>query len=439
MKARSGEPERRAALQALLTVFRNRNRLPADWAPIFRHLNSRQTARARRLADSVLRHHNALTAAVSAHLDRDPPLEIALILKMMAAELLIDGTPAHAAVHSGVGLARDVNRSGGLRKLVNAIGRKLADERERRAAQDPDSTDASTLLPNALPGSLRAELQDRFGNSVVTAIEATHAKRPPIDLTLRDPGRIRDWSQQLGAAILPTGSLRLFFPGQITALPGYDDGDWWVQNAAAAVPVHWLGPVHGSRVLDLCAAPGGKSMQLAAAGAVVTALDRSRTRMRRLRANLRRTGLESETIIADALTWEPNTPFDAVLLDAPCTATGTIRRHPEIPFIHDLSPTGIRDLIDLQDRLLDRAAAWVRPGGLLLFATCSLIAAEGEDQLAAFLSRHSNWVLEAPDPGIDGIPETWSPACGILRIRPDHWQDRGGVDGFFIARCRRHS
>jgi 16S rRNA (cytosine967-C5)-methyltransferase len=260
----------------------------------------------------------------------------------------------------------------------------------------------------------------------VTAIEAVQAGEPPLDLTLR-PGFPAPEGETL-----PTGSLRLTGAGQVSALPGYAEGGWWVQDAAAALPARLLDAQPGERVLDLCAAPGGKTLQLAAAGAKVTALDISETRMTRLRANLTRTGLMAELVVADALAWEPAGAFDAILLDAPCSATGTIRRHPDLPFIKDGSD--LAGLVALQARLLDRALGWLKPGGRLVFATCSLLPEEGEAQLAGALARHPGLVVEQAQ--LPGVPAAWWTAEGGLRLRPDNWADRGGMDGFFMARLR---
>jgi 16S rRNA (cytosine967-C5)-methyltransferase len=260
----------------------------------------------------------------------------------------------------------------------------------------------------------------------VTAIEAVQAREPPLDLTLR-PG-----FPAPAGEILPTGSLRLAGSGQVSVLPGYAEGGWWVQDAAAALPARLLDPRPGERVLDLCAAPGGKTLQLAAAGAEVTALDISAPRMARVEANLRRTGLGARTVVADALEWETDARFDAILVDAPCSATGTIRRHPDLPFVKDGSE--VAGLAALQARLLDRALGWLKPGGRLVFATCSVLPEEGEGQLAAALARHPGLAVERA--ALAGVEPGWWTEAGGLRLRPDHWAERGGMDGFFMVRLR---
>jgi 16S rRNA (cytosine967-C5)-methyltransferase len=221
---------------------------------------------------------------------------------------------------------------------------------------------------------------------------------------------------------------------QVSALPGYAQGDWWVQDAAASVPAQVLGARQGMRVLDLCAAPGGKTMQLAATGAEVTALDISGPRLERLRENLQRTGLQAGVVTADALEWVPEAPFDAVLLDAPCSATGTIRRHPDLPFVRD--GADISGLIAVQAEMIDAALRLLRPGGRLVFCTCSLLPDEGEMQLDGALARHPGLTLEPPQ-GVPGLEPGWLTPAGALRLRPDFWAGRGGIDGFFIARLRK--
>ncbi|MFZ1663562.1 MAG: RsmB/NOP family class I SAM-dependent RNA methyltransferase, partial [Paracoccaceae bacterium] len=214
----------------------------------------------------------------------------------------------------------------------------------------------------------------------------------------------------------------------------FEQGDWWVQDAAAAIAARILLPQPGERILDLCEAPGGKTLQLAAAGASVTSLDLSAPRMERVAENLARCKLSAQTVVADALTWQTDAPFDAVLLDAPCSATGTIRRHPDLPFVKDA--TGLKDIFALQSALLDRALSFVRPGGRLVFATCSLLPDEGERQITAALARHPGLTIDRDALALPGISPDWISAEGGLRLRPDFWPDLGGMDGFYIAALR---
>ncbi len=366
-------------------------------------------ARAQRLAVQVLRQLERVDALLSPALRKVPPMAVMNILRLAVTELS-GGAAAHGVVNSAVELARRGNRTQHMTGLVNAVLRALP---EGAALPGP---------PQRLPRWLRQPLVHAHGRDVVTAIEAVHATAPPLDLTLRG-GEVPD------GTLLATGSLRLTDPGQVSALPGYASGGWWVQDAAAAMAVQLLGVKPGDRVLDLCAAPGGKTLQLAALGADVTALDISGPRIARVAENLARTKLAAKLVTADALSWQPDALFDAILLDAPCSATGTIRRHPDLPFIKDGSE--LPALIALQAQLFDRAVGFLKPGGRLVFCTCSLLADEGEAQLDAALLRHPG--LRVVTPGFAGIQPAWITPKGGLRLRPDYWADVGGMDGFFMV------
>ncbi len=366
-------------------------------------------ARAQRLALAVLRAAEPADRVLAPFLRKSPPLTIRNLLRLGAVEIA-GGAAPHGVVNACVGLARAGRKTQHQAGLVNAVLRQVP----------------ATPLPGPaqrMPRWLRQPLVHAWGREAVSAMEAVQSAPPPVDLTLR-AGFAAPEGQTL-----PTGSLRLADPGQISAQPGYEAGGWWVQDAAAALAVPLLGPVAGQRVLDLCAAPGGKTLQLAAAGAEVTALDISEPRLERLRENLARTGLAAQVVAADALIWQPEAPFDAILLDAPCSATGTLRRHPDLPFVKDGSE--VAGLVSLQARLLDRALGWLTPGGRLVYCTCSLLPEEGEAQLAAALERHPG--LCVVPPALPGIDPGWITAQGGLRLRPDYWADRGGMDGFFMA------
>ncbi|WGH79810.1 RsmB/NOP family class I SAM-dependent RNA methyltransferase [Jannaschia ovalis] len=400
---------RKGALRLMAHVLRD-GRMLGDGAS---GLDGPDAARALRLAGLALRHMGRADAMLKAAMDRQPAARIRDILRLALAEIHADGAAPHGVVNDAVALARMSPKTAKQAGLVNAVLRKLAEDRAGWEA----------LPPPSLPPWLRAPLHKAWGGARLAAIEAAHVAGAPLDLTPK-PGVTVE-----GAEVLPTGSLRL--PGgQVSALPGYAEGDWWVQDAAAAIPVRLLGDVAGLRVLDLCAAPGGKTMQLAAAGAQVTALDLSEGRLRRLRANLERTGLAAEIVVADALDWTPEEPFDAVLLDAPCTATGTIRRHPDLP--HLRAARDVETLTRLQYKLIDRALGFVRPGGRLVFCTCSLLPVEGEHQVSAALKRHPGLVAHAPDPVALGLPAEAASDHG-LRLLPDLWPERGGMDGFYMA------
>lgn len=368
-------------------------------------------ARAQRLTLAVLRHLEPADRVLEPHLRKAPPRMVRDALRLAVVEIA-QGAAPHGAVNAAVEIVRRGKRTGHLAGFVNAVLRKVPEQ------------PFEGLPPQRMPRWLRQPLVHAYGREVVAAMEAVQAGVPPLDLTCRDGAEVPE------GVVLPTGSLRLEEKGQVSALAGYAAGGWWVQDAAAALAVRLLQPVAGERILDLCAAPGGKTLQLAASGARVTALDLSEARMGRVRENLARCGLEAELVVADALDWTPAERFDAVLLDAPCSATGTIRRHPDLPFVKDGSE--VAGLVELQARLLDRALGMVRPGGRVVFCTCSILPEEGEGQLTAALVRHPGLRVERV--ALPGVDAAWWTDGGGLRLRPDHWAEAGGMDGFFMAR-----
>lgn len=372
-------------------------------------LSPQDRARAQRLATDVLRQIEPLDVTLGQYLRKAPPLPVLNILRLALHEIAT-GAAAHGVVNDAVTLAKSGRKTQHQASMINAVLRQIPAEPIAGPVQK-------------MPRWLRQPLVHAYGRDAVAAIEAVQAGAPPLDLSFKPGAELPE------GQILPTGSLRLSAPGQVTGLAGYAAGGWWVQDAAAALPARLLASGPGDRVLDLCAAPGGKTAQLAAMGAQVTALDISGPRMGRIAENLKRLGLGAEMVVADALHWQPSTPFDAILLDAPCSASGTIRRHPDLPFVKDGSD--LPALVELQAQLLDRALGWLKPGGRLVYATCSLFAEEGEGQIAAALSRHPGLkVVPADLPGID---PAWLTEAGALRLRPDFWAELGGMDGFFMA------
>ncbi|OYX44733.1 MAG: 16S rRNA methyltransferase [Rhodobacterales bacterium 32-67-9] len=382
-------------------------------------------ARAQRLALLTLRNLGRADAVLKPFLKKPPPALVRAILRVSVTEIFAGSAAAHGVVSQAVSLTRASGRKAeGFAGMVNAV--------LRRASGTPPERWA--MLPaDPLPGWLRGRLMSAWGKAATMAMEAAQAKGAPLDLTPKD-GDAATLAARLGGEALPTGSVRLHTAGQVSDLPGYAEGDWWVQDAAAALAAKVLTPRPGERVLDLCAAPGGKTLQLAAAGARVTALDLSDARMGRVRENLARCRLAADIVVADALTWEGEADFDAVLLDAPCSATGTIRRHPDLPFVRDAA--ALKEIAALQAALLDRALTRLRPGGRLVFATCSLLPEEGERQVSAALTRHPGLTTDRAALDLPGIDAEWITAENGLRLRPDYWPDRGGMDGFFIA-CLR--
>jgi 16S rRNA (cytosine967-C5)-methyltransferase len=399
----------RAAAVAMLNAVLGEGRMLAQLPEP--DLPPGERARALRLAEAVLRRVEPADRALQPHLRKAPPLAVLNILRLAVVERSLGGA-GHGVVNAAVEIARRGRKTQHLAGLVNAVLRVV-----------PEGPLAGV---QKLPRWMRQPMVHAWGREAVAAMEAVQAEEPPLDLTLRDGAEAPE------GVLLPTGSLRLAHAGQVSALPGYAAGGWWVQDAAAAVPARLLAALPGERVLDLCAAPGGKTMQLAAAGAAVTALDISAARMARVTENLARTGLRADCVVADALTWEPEGAFDAVLLDAPCSATGTVRRHPDLPFVKDGSE--LPGLVELQARLIDRALGWLRPGGRLVFATCSVLPEEGEGQMEAALARHPG--LRAERGSLPGIGDGWWTEGGGLRLRPDYWPEAGGMDGFFCARLR---
>ena len=382
-------------------------------------------ARAQRLATETLRQMPRADAVLKPFLRRSPPAPVMAVLRIATVEMLALG----AAPHGVVGEAVDTLRAGGLRtdsfaSLGNAVLRKVA-------ATDPAVW--ATLPVPELPGWLRGRLMSAWGKPATRAMEAAHLAGAPLDLTPKD-GDAEALAARLGGEALPGGSVRLTAPGQVSEIDGYATGDWWVQDAAAAMPARLLAAQPGERVADLCAAPGGKTLQLAAAGAEVTALDISQGRMDRVAENLGRCGLAANLVVADALDWQPEGLLDAVLLDAPCSATGTIRRHPDLP--HAKGGYGLRELFALQAQMLDHALTLLRPDGRLVFCTCSLLPEEGEQQIAHLRDRRPDLIADVAATDLPWIAPDWRAGEGMLRLRPDFWADRGGIDGFFIA-CLR--
>lgn len=413
---------RAAALELIAAVFDDRRSLSeARLSPSagLAALPPEGRARAARLAQDTLRHGGRADHLLRRALRKSPPDPVIWVLRLAIVEMLGLGAPAHGVINDAVALTRGWAGEPKLTGLVNAVLRQMALHSVQDWAQTP--------VPR-LPAWLRGALQNAYGTPITQAIESAHLAPAPLDLSLRDGSVVPDG---LDGQALPTGSVRVHQAGQVSALPGYDDGAWWVQDAAASLPARLLGNVQGLPVLDMCAAPGGKTMQLAAAGAHVTALDMSGPRLLRLRENLARTGLDATIAQGDALHWTPDTPFDAILLDAPCSATGTIRRHPEVPHLRNRADVKALCVLQAQllDRVLDPAQGLLRAGGRVVYCTCSLLPDEGEAQASAAMARHNVQALRGDVPG---LPEDWRTAEGGIRTRPDYWPEAGGLDGFYM-------
>ena len=394
-------------------------------------LAQRDTAFARAIVMAVLRRLGEIDAVIAGFLREPLPVRSGpaeLILRMACAELLYLGVPPHAAVSSAVDLATRDPRARHFKGLVNAVARRIGAEGKALA----DTLDHEQV---SMPTWAWDMLVDQHGEDTARAIARAHLAEPPLDISVaRDPGH---WAAALEAVTLPTGSLRRPTGGRIEDLPGFETGAWWIQDAAAALPARLLGDVAAQSVIDLCAAPGGKTMQLAAAGARVTAVDLDANRMGRVRENAARLGFDVSCVVADARAWTPPALVDAVLLDAPCSATGTVRRHPELLWRKDRS-----DLLaqaGLQHDLIRAAARMVRPGGRLVYCVCSLAREEGEDIVEAFLADTPGYAREAVGAQeLAGETALLTPA-GDVRTLPSHWAERGGMDGFFASRLRRNA
>ncbi len=412
---------RRAALH-LLDQITGQGRLMAELIAggALAHLPGDDRARAQRLATETLRGLDRADRMVKPHLTKAPPLTIRNILRLGTWEI-VQGAAAHGVVNDMVQIAGLGKRTATLKGLVNAVLRKVAAEPE---------TWAGLPVP-ALPNWLRGPLVQAWGRKPVAAMEQAHFAGAALDITAKtDPAAM---AALVGGILLPTGSIRVPDAGQVSLLPGYAEGLWWVQDAAAALPVQVLAPRPGEKVLDLCAAPGGKTMQLAALGAKVTALDISESRLARVAENLARTKLAADIVLGDALTHTGS--YDAILLDAPCSATGTIRRHPDLPYAKDGAE--FAGLIAQQSRMIDHALTLLKPGGRLVFCTCSLLPDEGEVQAEDALARHPGLTVDRAALTLPGINPDWITPEGGLRLRPDYWGDLGGMDGFYIVALRK--
>ncbi|MGH7045944.1 MAG: RsmB/NOP family class I SAM-dependent RNA methyltransferase [Stellaceae bacterium] len=423
---------RDAALDLIGVVLRRKRALDdaIDESPSMPRLSGRDRAFARLLVATTLRRLGQIDALVALCLSTPLAPRAATvhdILRLGVAQLMFLRTPAHAAVATSVDLAQHrgfLSHKG----LVNAVLRRLS-------VEGPGYLEAQDAARLNTPDWLWRSWTRSYGEAVARAIATAHLKEAPLDLTLRSASE--GWCGKLQGTLLPTGTLRRPAGGSVMALPGYSEGAWWVQDAAAALPARLFGDVAGRAVVDLCAAPGGKTAQLATAGARVTAVDRSPRRLERLIANFGRLDLPIEAVAADALTWRPDHPIDAVLLDAPCTTTGAIRRHPDVP--HLKLPEDVARLSVVQENLLLAAIDMLPPGGTLVYCTCSLEPEEGLDRIEALLRAGAPVMRQPIDPAEIGAEAEWITPCGDLRTLPCHFAAYDGVDGFYCARLLKRA
>ena len=439
VKAAAGLASRRIAVDALVEVLVRLKPLDAT----LERLGSTETARGlhpsdlamtRLVAATTLRRLGQLEDVLARFIAKPLPDQAArakINLLTAAAQLLFLGTAPHAAIDVAVTLCHEQPETGRLAGLTNAVLRKVATEGPAFVAgQDAARLNSQDWLWERWAAA--------YGEPLARAIATAHLTEAALDLTVKSDAA--GWAERLGGIVLPAGSVRLKAKGRVDALEGFTEGAWWVQDAAAALPARLLGDVSGKRVADLCAAPGGKTAQLAAAGALVTAVDDSAARLGTLKGNLKRLGLIADIVHGDAAKLSPAAPFDAVLLDAPCLATGTIRRHPDLPFLKQ--PEDLKALAGIQAKLLDNAARMLKPGGLLVYCTCSLEPEEGAEQIARFLARTDGFAVEPVRAGEAGIAADWLTTEGFLRTLPCHMPmdpaELSGMDGFFVGRLRRH-
>ena len=430
-----GLAARRIAADILDGVLRRRIALDEQFSGKNAHpglpaLAERDRALTRRLTATVLRRLGTLRHLVGGYLEKGFPSDAPraeTILLLGAAQILWLEVPDHAAVDLSVRLAQADRRAGRYAGLVNAVLRRVA-QHGATVSFDDISRDTPEWLLKRWTGI--------YGSDTARAIAAANGHEPALDLTVKQD--TESWAERLRGRVMPTGTVRTLAHGAISLLPGFSEGAWWVQDAAAALPVRLFGDLRGMNVADLCAAPGGKTAQLAFAGANVTAVDRSPARITRLRENLARLSLDAETVVADALEWDGG-PFDAVLVDAPCSSTGTIRRHPDVPWLK--SEADVSVLTSLQQRLLDRAVGLLKPGATLVYCVCSLEPEEGENQITALLARDPRVARKPITPqDVFDRAEFVTPA-GNLRTLPLHLVDPdprwGGLDGFYATRLTR--
>ena len=418
-----GLPAREAAAQFLEAALSRRAGLDeALSVSATRGLPPRDRALARALTMVALRHLGVIDRALAPKLQREPPERVRTLLRLGMAQLFWMDVPDHAAVSTTVAIADRLKPTRSFKGLVNAILRGL--QRDGKPADDPEALAPSWLF---------ARWTAAFGEAGARAIAAVIANEPDTDLTAKDPADAETLATLLEGTVLPGGSIRTAKRGDLAEWPAFAEGRWWVQDAGAAIPARLLNVQPGQTALDLCAAPGGKTLQLAAAGAAVVAIDRSADRLKRVTENLARMNLTAEVVTADARSWVDKRTFDAVLLDAPCSATGTFRRHPDV--LWAAAPGDIASLAGVQIRMLDSAADRVKPGGRLVYCVCSLEPEEGEAQVRGFLARRPDFALEPVAVGEGGAPADSVSPEGWLRILPHHLE--GGIDGFFAARMVR--
>ncbi|PQM63125.1 MAG: hypothetical protein CML40_00445 [Rhodobacteraceae bacterium] len=387
----------------------------------FWHLIPEDKARSLSLLETVLRNLTVIDDEIKENLNKKTSYKVMNILRIASAEMLFNNIPIHAAVDCAVRLTKADKKLEGCSGLVNAISRKIAKKLiDGRKLDDP-------LLSKDFVASLKSV----YEFSIIKKFGLAQKKRPPLDLTIKDTGREQFYANLLQGVLLPSGTLRLPNQTQVSKIQGFDEGEWWVQDFSASIPVKLLGPIDGLMALDVCSAPGGKTMQLVSRGAQVTSIEISKRRARQLFQNLSRTKLTADIVIQDICKFDIKQLFDLVLVDAPCSATGTIRRNCELQYLEPFRR--INSLVEQQKEILKKAMCFVKPGGRLIYSTCSLFPSEGEKIIEEILQDFKNWRQQLISGKSLGIRPEWIDRHGGLRLRPDFWDSFGGMDGFYVA------
>ena len=393
----------------------------------FKSMVPEDKARTLFLLDNILRNMSMLDSVINQYLKQKTNLRVINILRICSAEILIDKIASHAAVDSAVRLAKLDKKLLRFSGLINAICRKIS----KWLINDNDLKAAS------LNSDFANLLEKTYKIDVIKKLGLSQASRPPLDITLKNQSLENDYSILLDGQILPSGSLRLSHHRQVSKLPGYVTGDWWVQDFSASIPVRLLGDVTGFSVLDVCAAPGGKTMQLASKGAIVTSIEASAKRSKILNENLARTRLKSNIVIEDICSFTIDELFDVVLVDAPCSSTGTIRRNCDLQFLDPLSR--LTELVKQQITILKKSMQFVKNGGRIIYCTCSLMPEEGEKVVKHVLKDLPSWIQVPIQANKFGIQPEWLDDCGGLRLQPYFWESIGGMDGFYVAILMRNT
>ena len=424
LKLKDSLKARYLCLQILIGVFKKKKTVSQTLEEQYLCMHSYEEsdiARAKRISDFIFVYLQGLDECINVYSEKKLKLEVRNILRIVVAESLIDEAPDHAIVNSAVQLSKLSKSTKYFSGLVNAISRKIL------VYVQGDNL----KLVSVLDEKLRSYLSNYYPDEVIKRIEKLMTKKAPLDINIKNFEEINCWKKKLNAKKLPGGILRLKNPKGLSSLPGFKDGKWWIQGASSAIPIKVLGKISGAEVLDLFSAPGGKAMQLISAGARVTCLDFSKKRLELLKKNLFRMNMKAKIINSDIRKFESKKKYDIITIDAPCSSSGTIIKNKDLP--HLLPIERILNLTAIQDESLDLARKYVKEDGVILYCTCSLFPAEGEERVSEFLVKNQDWMQKAICPKEHGIEADWVDSKGGLRLRPDHLFDLGGMDGFYAA------